>query len=120
MEKDDDPGDIERKLAQVTRLSSSITDEPTVGRFRALAEELRQKLQGVLAGRKARLEERAIRARANQIWEEHGRPEGRDVEFWLQAEREIKGSCQARKTYGSGSAKGSEALGIARMRTKPR
>jgi hypothetical protein len=29
------------------------------------------------------------RERAHEIWIERGRPEGRDVEFWLQAEREL-------------------------------
>ncbi len=35
--------------------------------------------------------ENAIRERAYQIWEEHGGPEGRDLEFWLQAKKEILG-----------------------------
>ena len=30
-----------------------------------------------------------IPERAHQIWTEHGRPAGRDVEFWLAAEREV-------------------------------
>ena len=29
------------------------------------------------------------RDRAYQIWEEQGRPEGREAEHWLQAEREL-------------------------------
>ena len=33
---------------------------------------------------------RSIRERAHAMWVEHGRPEGRDVEFWLAAERELK------------------------------
>ena len=32
----------------------------------------------------------AIRARAHQLWEQAGRPEGRDHEFWLQAELDLK------------------------------
>jgi Protein of unknown function (DUF2934) len=31
-----------------------------------------------------------VRHRAYQLWEQYGRPEGGEVEFWLQAEREIK------------------------------
>ena len=27
--------------------------------------------------------------RARELWEQNGRPVGRDVEFWLQAEREL-------------------------------
>lgn len=33
--------------------------------------------------------EEQIRQRAQQIWEENHRPNGRDEEFWLQAEREL-------------------------------
>jgi hypothetical protein len=31
-----------------------------------------------------------IRARAHQLWEQAGHPEGRDREFWLQAELDLK------------------------------
>lgn len=31
-----------------------------------------------------------IRHRAFQLWEEHGRPDGHEEAFWLQAERELK------------------------------
>jgi hypothetical protein len=30
-----------------------------------------------------------IRARAHQLWEDAGRPEGRHDEFWQRAEREL-------------------------------
>jgi len=33
--------------------------------------------------------ERQIRERAYQIWEREGRPHGKSVEHWLQAEAEI-------------------------------
>jgi len=32
-----------------------------------------------------------IRARAYELWEQAGRPEGRDSEHWLEAERELSG-----------------------------
>jgi hypothetical protein len=32
---------------------------------------------------------RRITERARQLWEEAGRPEGRDMEYWLQAEEEL-------------------------------
>ncbi len=32
-----------------------------------------------------------IRRRAFELWEQRSRPEGYEVEFWLQAERELKG-----------------------------
>lgn len=36
-------------------------------------------------------QEERIRARAHELWESHGKPEGLDEEFWLKAESEIKG-----------------------------
>jgi hypothetical protein len=33
-----------------------------------------------------------IRQRAHDIWERHHRPDGRDEEFWHQAERELQES----------------------------
>jgi hypothetical protein len=29
-----------------------------------------------------------IRQRAHELWEQAGKPEGREIDFWLQAERE--------------------------------
>jgi len=31
-----------------------------------------------------------IRVRAHQLWEQAGKPEGREDEFWHQAERELE------------------------------
>jgi uncharacterized protein (UPF0147 family) len=73
---------IEHQLELVSRVSGIIKDESTVQRLRRLAEELRQKL--------ARMgHRRRVRARAYELWEQAGRPVGRDVEFWLEAERQI-------------------------------
>jgi hypothetical protein len=36
------------------------------------------------------LTEDEIRRHATMLWEQRGRPEGYDLEFWLQAERELK------------------------------
>lgn len=32
-----------------------------------------------------------IRTLAHQLWEQAGEPEGREQDFWLEAERELKG-----------------------------
>ena len=37
-----------------------------------------------------RYSEDDVRRRAFELWERHGRREGHEVEFWLQAERELK------------------------------
>ncbi|MET0528409.1 MAG: DUF2934 domain-containing protein [Microvirga sp.] len=39
--------------------------------------------------------EEQVRRRAFELWEEHGRPEGYDEEFWLQAERQLKGGANS-------------------------
>jgi hypothetical protein len=31
-----------------------------------------------------------VRARAHELWEKEGRPEGRDKEHWAQAEEDVK------------------------------
>jgi hypothetical protein len=62
------------------------TDRTTYQRLKELVEELRQRLQRYLAARRSK---HAIRARARELWEQHGRPTDRDLEFWLQAEREL-------------------------------
>lgn len=86
MDDAEDPLELERKIAQASRVSSRITDQTTYERLRAWAEELRQRLGQRLAARRMREE---IRARAHELWEQNGRPSGRDLEFWLQAESEI-------------------------------
>jgi hypothetical protein len=48
---------------------------------------LRQKLQRRLVPRRSKEQ---ISARARELWEQHGRPAGRDEEFWLQAESELR------------------------------
>jgi hypothetical protein len=48
-------------------------------------EELRERARAL-----AEPNEEKIRKRAREIWEENDRPVGRDVEFWLQAEREFR------------------------------
>ena len=78
---------LRRQIEQADRLACSITDQTTVERFRAFAGDLRQRLRRFL--RRDKYHE-AIRARAYELWERAGWPSGRDLEFWLQAERELK------------------------------
>ena len=86
MEQSDDPHDLEREIERAKRLSASVTDQTTYQRLKAFVEELRQRLQQRLAARRSK---ERIRKRAWELWEQQGRPVGRDVEFWLQAEREL-------------------------------
>lgn len=43
-----------------------------------------------------------IALRSYQIWEHEGRPDGRHVEHWLQAEAELKGEAASQDTHPSG------------------
>ena len=86
MDLNDDPRELERQLEQAKRLASATTDLTTYQRLKEFVEELRQKLRHRRAARRSKEE---IRARACQLWEQNGRPAGRDIEFWLQAEREL-------------------------------
>jgi hypothetical protein len=52
-----------------------------------------------------------IRERAHQIWEEQGRPEGRDLEHWHEAERQLHEGLDAQGTQECDGFKGSECHG---------
>ena len=54
MDENEDPLELERKIAQASRISSRITDQTTYERLRAWAEELRQRLGQRLAARRTR------------------------------------------------------------------
>ena len=87
MDENEDPLELERKIAQASRISSRITDQTTYERLRAWVGELRQRLGQRLAARRTR---EKIRARAYELWELAGKPEGRDDEFYHLAEQELR------------------------------
>jgi hypothetical protein len=89
MDENEDPRDLERKIEQASRIASSVTDQTTYERLTAWVGDLRQRLQKRLAARRSK---EAIRTRAHELWEQHGRPSGRDEEFWLRAEAELNDS----------------------------
>ena len=91
MDQSEDPRELERKIDQATRIASRINDQTTVERLRAWIQDLRQTLQQRLEARRTK---QAISARAREIWEQNGCPAGRDLEFWFQAEFEIRGRSQ--------------------------
>jgi hypothetical protein len=62
-----------------------VGDRQTVQSIVALTVELKKRARAL-----ASPDEDKIRKRAREIWEENGRPIGRDVEFWLAAEREFR------------------------------
>lgn len=52
----------------------------------AWIEDMKQKPR---QRRETRRIKQEVTVRAREIWEQSGRPSGRDLEFWLQAESEI-------------------------------
>ncbi|HKO73481.1 MAG TPA: DUF2934 domain-containing protein [Bradyrhizobium sp.] len=84
-----------RKYRSFTRW---ISDGETAQRIAALSEKL-QRRASVLA----KPTENRIRRRAREIWEENGRPSGRDEEFWFQAEREFHDAETLAEKADSGS-----------------
>ena len=79
----DETKKLEHQIALATRTAASTKDEGTARRLRHFADQLRRKLFSSSSRRSQ------ISARAYHPWEQAGRPSGRDLEFWVQAEREI-------------------------------
>ena len=73
------------KADKYRQFTQWIGDHETVRRILALTDELKQRARAT-----ANPEEAKIKSRAREIWEENGRPAGRDEEFWFQAEREFR------------------------------
>ena len=73
-----------RRMDQIspTRVAGYMRDEITAHRSE-FVEELRRRFF-------SRLRHQQISERAHELWEQDGRPmTGRDLDFWLAAEREI-------------------------------
>jgi hypothetical protein len=82
----DDPEKMRHQIELAERVASTVSDGTTAQRLIAFANELRRMLQGWQNARRRRHE---TRARAYELWEQAGRPSGRDEQFWFQAEREL-------------------------------
>jgi hypothetical protein len=55
-----------------------------------------------------------IRRRAHQLWEDEGRPEGKDAEHWAQAAREIGANDDSKSDSAlGGAAEGSKTERVA-------
>ena len=85
-----DPDELQREIERASRLAYVVGDRTTYQRLTQFIEELKQNLQRRLAALAARRSEEAIRIRAQELWEASGRPPGRDLEFWLKAEQEVR------------------------------
>jgi hypothetical protein len=84
--------DLRQRAQRYRGMKRQISDPTAVQAMSELADEYEMTA--------AQLERQCrIRVRAHEIWIERGCPEGRDVEFWLAAERELneEGERPARK-----------------------
>ncbi|MCS3762570.1 DUF2934 domain-containing protein [Bradyrhizobium centrosematis] len=89
----DEQKKIEHQIELATRAAALVKDETTGQRFRNFADELKRKLRRTM--RRGQ-----VRARAYELWEQAGRPAGQDLEFWLEAERQIEDEREERKGPG--------------------
>jgi hypothetical protein len=76
------PSELRQRAERYRRLQWQITDAAVERAAADLADEL----ETTATEMERRLR---IRERAHALWIEHGRPHGRDEEFWLAAEREV-------------------------------
>lgn len=88
----DDPRKMQHQIEMAERAASTVSDQTTAQRFIAFAQDVRQRLQNWQTARRRKHE---ITARAYELWEQAGRPSGRDQEFWLRAEREVYAKAEA-------------------------
>ena len=82
----DDTKKVEHQIEVAERAAATVSDQTTAQRFMAFAQDLRLKLQD---WQNARRRTHETRVRAYRLWEQAGKPSGRDQEFWLAAEREL-------------------------------
>ena len=87
MAQSEDIRELERKIERANRIASNVTDQTTIELLGAGVGELKQKLRQLLDARRTKHE---TKARARELWEQNGCPAGRDLEFWLRAQSEIK------------------------------
>ncbi|WP_342739504.1 DUF2934 domain-containing protein [Bradyrhizobium sp. B117] len=76
----DERAKLEHQIELATKVAGYIRDQSTASRLRRFADELRQRLF-------PSTRDREIKMRAQELWEHAGRPVGRDLDFWLEAER---------------------------------
>jgi hypothetical protein len=77
--------ELRAKARKYRELARWVTDHSTTARILAFTNELEQRAMMM-----ERPSEDDIRARARELWEQAGKPEGRDEEFWHRAEKELK------------------------------
>ncbi len=87
------PPQIKQNLASLAQYVSTVTMEATQGeieyrRLVGLARINMQIAEGLLGGQTRRM----VEQRAYDLWDADGKPEGRSLDHWLQAEQEVLAS----------------------------
>ena len=77
--------ELRERAEKYRSLARWVGDRETNQRILAFTAELEQQ-----ASTMDKPTEEQIRRRAQEIWEQAGKPEGRDEEIWHQAERELQ------------------------------
>lgn len=77
--------ELREKAEKYRALARWVGDRETNQRILAFTTELEQQ-----ASIMEKPTEEQIRKRAQELWEQAGKPEGRDEEIWHQAERELQ------------------------------
>jgi hypothetical protein len=85
---------LEHQIDLATRAASLVRDESTGQRFRSFADELKRRLLRMMRRGK-------VRTRAYELWEQAGRPSNRELDFWLEGERQIEDEREERKGSGA-------------------
>jgi hypothetical protein len=81
------PSELRQRAEHYRRLKGRVSDRRALQALSELADEFEMMAD--------KLEKRClVRRRAFEIWLERGCPEGRDVQHWLLAERELAGGDQ--------------------------
>jgi len=86
-------GKRHRNARRIFELSDELDLSARVGRHSGSTE-----LEGVMT----KPTEDQIRQRAHELWEQNHRPDGRDDEFWHQAERELNDADRNNDVQSSG------------------
>jgi hypothetical protein len=74
---------LQHQAELAARIAEVIKDEGTAQRLKNFAQDIGQKLVRLMRRSK-------VRTRAYELWEAAGRPPDRDLEFWLEAERQVR------------------------------
>ena len=81
---------MEKPVKKASPKKASATTFPTATRSAAKPRQTAGRTKQAPLAQVLELNHEAIAARAYDLFERSGHPQGRDIEFWLEAERELQ------------------------------